>query len=128
MAGQARLRVYSSDQVHTSIDRAIWVSGIGEENLVRIPVAGRFRAMDTAALEAAIVADREDDALVRRQPGGIRRRRRGAGADVISRRPLCGGDGLICMSRPCRSAMICPEYWHFWAGVELGGLHRLQPA
>ena len=36
---QPRLRVYCSDQVHTSIDRAIWVSGIGEENLVRI--AGR---------------------------------------------------------------------------------------
>jgi aromatic-L-amino-acid decarboxylase len=59
LAGQARLRIYSSDQVHTSIDRAIWVSGIGEDNLVRIPVCGRFRAMDTAALEAAIVADRE---------------------------------------------------------------------
>ncbi|TIL89782.1 MAG: aspartate aminotransferase family protein, partial [Mesorhizobium sp.] len=58
LQGQPILRVYSSDQVHTSIDRAIWVSGVGEDNLVRIPVAGRFRATDVAALEAAVVADR----------------------------------------------------------------------
>ncbi|WP_292452682.1 pyridoxal-dependent decarboxylase, partial [Mesorhizobium sp.] len=67
LAGQGKLRVYSSDQVHTSIDRAIWVSGIGEENLVRIPVSGRFRAMDPAALDAAIVADRAAGLL----PAGI---------------------------------------------------------
>jgi aromatic-L-amino-acid/L-tryptophan decarboxylase len=57
LAGQRHLRVYCSGQVHTSIDRAIWVSGIGEENLVRIPVAGQWRGMDVIALEAAIVAD-----------------------------------------------------------------------
>ncbi|TGV96455.1 aspartate aminotransferase family protein, partial [Mesorhizobium sp. M2D.F.Ca.ET.145.01.1.1] len=67
LAGQGRLRIYSSDQVHTSIDRAIWVSGIGEDNLVRVPVTGRFRAMDTAALEAAIIADRKAGML----PAGI---------------------------------------------------------
>src|ERR1700754_2133040 len=32
MAGQPRLRVYASDQNHSSIDRAIWISGIGAEN------------------------------------------------------------------------------------------------
>ncbi len=25
------------------------------------------------------------------------------------------------------SAMICPEYRHFWAGVEQARFHRLQP-
>src|SRR5690606_2672710 len=48
LAGQPRIRVYASDQVHTSIDRAIWISGIGEENLVRIPTIGPMRGMDTA--------------------------------------------------------------------------------
>ena len=58
LSGQPRLRVYCSEHVHTSIDRAIWVSGIGEENLVRIPTGGRWRSMDAAALEAAIEQDR----------------------------------------------------------------------
>src|SRR5918995_847800 len=67
LQGQPILRIYSSDQVHTSIDRAIWVSGIGEDNLGRIPVAGRLRAMDVTALEAAMVADRDAGML----PAGI---------------------------------------------------------
>lgn len=54
-----QLRIYCSGQVHTSIDRAIWISGIGESNLVRIPVAGAMRGMNAAALEAAINADIE---------------------------------------------------------------------
>ena len=33
LSDKPALRVYCSDQVHTSIDRAIWISGIGEENL-----------------------------------------------------------------------------------------------
>jgi aromatic-L-amino-acid decarboxylase len=57
LSGQRRLRFYCSDQVHSSIDRAIWVSGIGQDNLVRIPVLGEMRGMDVTALEAAIVAD-----------------------------------------------------------------------
>ena len=41
LSDKPALRVYCSDQVHTSIDRAIWVSGIGEENLVRLPGSRR---------------------------------------------------------------------------------------
>ncbi|MCB1411445.1 MAG: aspartate aminotransferase family protein, partial [Rhodobacteraceae bacterium] len=37
LPGQARIRIYASDEVHTSVDRAIWIAGIGAENLVRIP-------------------------------------------------------------------------------------------
>jgi len=48
LPGGARLRVYSSDQVHTSIDRAIWVSGIGQENLVKLPGDPVSGAMDAA--------------------------------------------------------------------------------
>ncbi len=58
LGANPRLRVYSSDQEHTSIDRAIWVSGTGGENLVRIPVKGGDRALDCTALEAAILCDK----------------------------------------------------------------------
>ncbi|WP_217574700.1 aspartate aminotransferase family protein [Mesorhizobium sp. GbtcB19] len=120
LAGQGKLRVYSSDQVHTSIDRAIWVSGIGEENLVRIPVSGRFRAMDTAALEAAIVADREAGLL----PAGIIAcvggTSTGGTDDIAAVAAVAKRHGLYLHvdAAWAGSAMICPEYRHFWAGVE----------
>ncbi|RWK05515.1 MAG: aspartate aminotransferase family protein [Mesorhizobium sp.] len=120
LAGQARLRVYSSDQVHTSIDRAIWIAGIGGENLVRIPVVGPFRAMETAALEAAIIADRDAGLL----PAGI--------IACVGGTSTGGTDDIAAVSAVAKrhglylhvdaawagSAMICPEYRHFWAGVE----------
>lgn len=120
LTGQARLRVYSSDQVHTSIDRAIWVAGIGEENLVRIPVAGRFRAMDTAALEAAIVSDRNAGM----RPAGIIAcvggTSTGGTDDIAAAAAVAKRHGLYLHvdAAWAGSAMICPEYRHFWAGVE----------
>ncbi|RVB75289.1 MULTISPECIES: aspartate aminotransferase family protein [unclassified Mesorhizobium] len=120
LQGQPTLRVYSSDQVHTSIDRAIWVSGIGEDNLVRIPVAGRFRAMDVAALEEAIVADREAGML----PAGIIAcvggTSTGGTDDIAGVAAVAKRQGLYVHvdAAWAGSAMICPEYRHFWAGVE----------
>ncbi|RVD40268.1 aspartate aminotransferase family protein, partial [Mesorhizobium sp. M4B.F.Ca.ET.019.03.1.1] len=111
---------YSSDQVHTSIDRAIWVAGIGEENLVRIPAAGRFRAMDTVALEAAIVSDREAGML----PAGIIAcvggTSTGGTDDIAAVAAVAKRHGLYLHvdAAWAGSAMICPEYRHFWAGVE----------
>jgi aromatic-L-amino-acid decarboxylase len=53
------VRVYCSAQAHSSIDKAVRISGIGDANLVRIPVTGDRFAMDVAALDRAIQADRE---------------------------------------------------------------------
>ncbi len=120
LQGQSILRVYSSDQVHTSIDRAIWVSGVGEDNLVRIPVAGRFRAMDVAALEAAVVADRQAGML----PAGIIAcvggTSTGGTDDIAGVAAVAKRHGLYLHvdAAWAGSAMICPEYRHFWAGVE----------
>ncbi|GJD53500.1 Tryptophan decarboxylase [Methylobacterium crusticola] len=58
LSGQPRLRVYASAEVHSSVDKAVRIAGIGDANLVRIPVAGPLHGMDPAALEAAIRADR----------------------------------------------------------------------
>jgi len=120
LAGQKPVRVYSSDQVHTSVDRAIWVAGIGEENLVRIPTGGRWRSMDIAALEAAIIADREAGLL----PAGI--------VACVGGTSTGGTDDIAAVAGVARrhrlylhvdaawagSAMICPEFRHFWTGVE----------
>ena len=120
LSGQARVRIYSSDQVHTSIDRAIWVAGIGEDNLVRIPAGGRFRAMDTVALEAAIVADREAGLL----PAGIIAcvggTSTGGTDDIADVAAVAKRHGLYLHvdAAWAGSAMICEEYRRFWAGIE----------
>ena len=55
--GQGQLRIYCSEECHSSIDRACWVAGIGQENLVKIGTQGPTYAMDTSALDARIEAD-----------------------------------------------------------------------
>ena len=52
-----RLRVYASDQAHSSVEKAMVVLGLGEENVVRIPSDDAFR-MDVEALRSVM----EDDA------------------------------------------------------------------
>jgi aromatic-L-amino-acid decarboxylase len=54
----ATLRVYASDQAHSSIAKAMVVLGLGEENLVRVPSDSEFR-MDVGALRAALQRDLE---------------------------------------------------------------------
>jgi aromatic-L-amino-acid decarboxylase len=49
-------RVYASDQAHSSLEKAIVLLGLGEENVVRIPTDSEFR-MDVAALRHVVQAD-----------------------------------------------------------------------
>lgn len=120
LAGKTPLRIYASDQVHTSIDRAIWVSGIGEENLVRIPAIGPNRAMDADALSAAVAADRKNGF----RPAGIIACTGGTSTGS------CDDINAICNVAEAEdlyvhvdaawagSAMICPEFRSLWLGVE----------
>ncbi|MBD8488911.1 aspartate aminotransferase family protein [Echinicola sp. CAU 1574] len=55
-SGKEKYRVYSSLHVHSSVDKAMRIVGLGEENLVKINVDKSF-AMDPEALELAIKAD-----------------------------------------------------------------------
>jgi aromatic-L-amino-acid decarboxylase len=57
LVGQARLRMYASEQAHSSIEKAGIVLGIGQEGLRKIPVDGEYRA-DPEALARAIAEDR----------------------------------------------------------------------
>ena len=129
LSGQPRLRIYSSDQVHTSIDRAIWISGIGEDNLVRIPALGELRGLDVAALDAAIVSDRQAGFL----PAGI--------VASVGGTSVGGTDNVAGVCEVARrhdlyvhvdaawagSAMICPEFRHLWEGVALADSLVLNP-
>lgn len=52
-----RMRVYASEHVHSSIDKACITLGLGMEGLRKIPTDAEFR-MDAPALAAAIAEDR----------------------------------------------------------------------
>ncbi|MFK7858468.1 MAG: aspartate aminotransferase family protein [Granulosicoccus sp.] len=122
LSQQPSLRIYASTEVHSSIDRALWVSGIGQDNLVRIPtLPGRLRSMDPEALDKAI----EDDRRAGHRPAGVIACTGGTGVGAC--------DALTDVLRVARehglyshvdaawagAAMICPEYRELWEGVEL---------
>jgi aromatic-L-amino-acid decarboxylase len=120
LSGQKRLRIYCSSEVHTSVDRAIWVSGIGQDNLVRVPIKGDWRGMDPQALEEAIQADLKAG----HQPAGVILCVGGTGVGATD--PV---DQILEVAQRYNlythvdaawagAAMICPEFRHYWPGVE----------
>ena len=54
-----RLRIYTSDQAHSSAEKAAIALGVGEENVIRIPSDGHFR-MDVNSLGKTIAEDRQN--------------------------------------------------------------------
>jgi aromatic-L-amino-acid/L-tryptophan decarboxylase len=120
LAAHVPVRVYTSDQVHTSIDRAIWIAGIGEEHLVRIPVTGALRGMDVEALEVAINRDRDAGLLPAGVIACVGGTSVGAMDDIAAVCDVAGRHGLFTHvdAAWAGSAMICPEFRHYWAGVE----------
>jgi aromatic-L-amino-acid decarboxylase len=54
-----RLRIYTSDQAHSSAEKAAIAIGVGEENVIRIPSDDQFR-MDVNSLSQSIAKDRQN--------------------------------------------------------------------
>ncbi|OSQ42355.1 pyridoxal phosphate-dependent decarboxylase family protein [Marivita geojedonensis] len=121
LSGRGKLRIYCSDQVHSSIDRACWVSGIGQDNLIKIAGTGPLVGMDAAKLDAAIKAD----LAAGHTPAGIIAITGGTGVG--------GSDDLVPILDVARAhdlythvdaawagaAMICPEFRNrLWRGVD----------
>jgi len=120
LSGAPRLRIYCSAEAHTSVDRAIWFAGIGDENLVRIPIKGPRRGADPAALRALIRADLDAGY----KPCGIIANVGATGVGACD--PVAD---LVAIAREfdlyvhvdaawAGSAMICPEFRALWAGAE----------
>ena len=117
-----RLRIYASSEAHSSIDRAIWVAGIGQENLVSIPIEhGHLRSMDADALNSAILADQQAGYM----PAGVIACTGGTGVgacDQLSQvLKVAKRHGLYAHvdAAWAGAAMICPEYRYLWEGVDM---------
>ena len=59
MGDLSRLRLYCSDQTHSSVEKAAIVLGVGQEGVRKIPSDAEFK-MDVKALTAAIEEDRKN--------------------------------------------------------------------
>jgi aromatic-L-amino-acid decarboxylase len=116
---QKPLRIYSSAQTHSSIDKAVRLSGIGQNNLVKIKTDNNF-AMRSDLLEEAILDDIANDL----KPAGIiiciGGTSIGAFDDVKSIIKIAKKYKLYTHvdAAWAGSAMICPEYRLLWKGVE----------
>lgn len=120
LSGLPRVRVYASTRTHSSIDKALWVAGLGQDNLVKIPTNEHFQ-MDLDALSNAIEADRQAGFL----PGGIVAcvggTSMGATDDVKAVCTIAKAADLFVHvdAAWAGSAMICPEFRALWDGTEL---------
>jgi aromatic-L-amino-acid/L-tryptophan decarboxylase len=116
---QPRLRFYASTETHSSVDKAIRVAGIGQNNLVKIPTDGQYAAKP-GALAGAIAADRAAGFL----PAGVILCAGGTSIGAFDRIGDCiaiakAADLPVHVDAAwAGSAMICPEFRDLWAGVE----------
>ena len=126
--GQPVLRVYASEHTHSSVDKAMWVAGLGQANLVKVASDDSF-AMLPDELEKAIL----DDLEAGRVPAGV--------VACVGGTSIGATDNVRAVCEVAKryglythvdaawagSAMICPEYRHFWTGVELADSMVLNP-
>ena len=118
LSGGPRLRLYASAQTHSSVDKAARLAGIGQANLVKVPVRDDL-SMDPDALGAAIAADRAAGHL----PCGVVFCAGGTGVgafdDIAACLPHCGGLPTHVDAAWAGPAMLCEEFRPRPEGPEL---------
>ena len=128
LAGQKTLRVYTSLHAHSSVEKAVFLSGIGRENLVKIE-ADETGAMRPEALRAAIAEDRASGYL----PCALVAVVGGTGVGYSDRfdevLPLAREEGLFTHvdAAWAGSALICPEFRGIAKGIEMADSMVMNP-
>jgi aromatic-L-amino-acid decarboxylase len=119
LAGRATLRIYASAQTHSSVDKAVRLAGIGQANLVKVATDAN-RAIDPAALDAAIHTDREAGHI----PAGVILCTGGTSIGACDPIAACvevaKAHGLYTHldAAWAGNAMICPEFRPLWEGAD----------
>jgi aromatic-L-amino-acid decarboxylase len=129
LAAHRQVRLYASDQTHSSIDKAAWIAGIGQDNLVKVATDGPLRAMCADALQAAIAADRASGLLPAGIIACIGGTSTGAIDDMAAIVAIARRHGLYVHvdAAWAGAAMICPEFRTLWRGVEAADSVVLNP-
>ncbi len=128
LTGMAPLRIYATRENHSSITKAIRIAGIGQDNLVAVPV-NQDRAMAPDALRCAIRQDR----AAGRTPAGIILCLGGTASGAMDQlaAPLAIAREFGLYTHVdaawAGSAMICPELRGLWQGIEQADSIVLNP-
>jgi len=118
LSAQPRLRLYASAETHSSVDKAVRIAGIGQENLVKVPTDGTL-SMKPGALAGAIRADRDAGHL----PAGVVLCAGGTSVGAFDRIGDCievaqaHGLPVHVDAAWAGSAMICAEFRALWDGI-----------
>lgn len=118
--GSSPLRIYASDQNHSSIEKAVRLAGIGKRNLVKIPTDSHW-AMRSDLLQRAIEMDRAQGYLPAGVIGCIGGTSIGASDRLDELLSIARQEGLYSHvdAAWAGSAMICPELRALWSGIDL---------
>ena len=120
LSGMPRLRIYASAETHSSVDKAVRLAGIGQDNLVKVPTDASG-SMDPGALARTIAADRTAGHV----PAGLIACCGGTSTGAMDAiRPLVevarAQDLYVHVDAAwAGSAMICPEFRPLWDGAEM---------
>ena len=116
---QPEMRLYASSENHSSVDKAVRISGIGQSGLVK-PALRHDRAIDADALNIRIKADIEAGRLPIGIVISVGGTATGACDNVDELTDLAKSHGISAHvdAAWAGSAMICEEFRHIWKGVE----------
>jgi aromatic-L-amino-acid decarboxylase len=120
LTAHAPVRVYASPQAHSSINKAVRIAGIGDANLVNVPVRGPHGSMDVEALERAIVEDRASGFVPAAVVACLGSTSIGTCDDIEAISEVARRHGLYLHvdAAWAGSAMICPEFRDLMRGAE----------
>ncbi len=114
------LIVYTTDEAHSSVRKAALLAGFGADNIRRVPMDVRTRAMQPAALEVMIDRDLAGGAIPAMVVASVGST--GVTAmDPVAAMAECASRNGIWLhvdAAMAGSAMLLPECRHLWQGVE----------
>jgi len=113
------LRVYVSEQSHSSIEKAVITLGLGQRGMRKIPTDSEFR-MDAGALAAAVEEDKRNGYLPFCVVATVGTTSTSSIDPVPEIVPICEGHGmwLHVDAAYAGSAAVVPELRHILAGCE----------
>jgi len=118
--GSKKLKIYASDNVHSSIEKAVRLSGIGENNLCKIKLDENL-SINHNELENKIKKDINDGHVPAGLILSLGGTSIGASDDILPLMYLAKKYGLYTHidAAWAGSAMLCPEFRYLWEGVDM---------
>lgn len=122
------MRIYCSQETHSSIDKAVKIAGFGIDNLIKIEVNENL-GMNTDALETAIQEDLKDKKIPCAVVGASGTTGTLAFDDLQSIGELCEKYGIWFHvdAAYAGSAMLLPEKRHLFQGAHLADSYVFNP-